>query len=283
MILTNRIIYSNNGTLKDLSVKLLEPYSQTETLSGFVAAEDAIYIGSELPFNHRYFLIPTGNTNAAKVKVEVWDGDEFVEVNDVIDQTDDGTGKAFAQSGIISWNLAQEDTWSREDTNDQGDKVTGLTDVNIKNLYWAKITLDSDPTDITFQFSGYKFSDDEELGIEYPDLLDAEMLDAFKSGKTDWVDQAILATDKVIRDLKRRAIIRSANQVLDWDVFRPAAVHKTAEIIYKSFGDDYRDNKRDARADFKTEVENGILNLDLNSNATLDIRETQVRQGTLSR
>ena len=47
----DRVIFSNNGSSEDMSRQVAKYKSGSKSFS-YVAAEDALYIGSSLPFNH---------------------------------------------------------------------------------------------------------------------------------------------------------------------------------------------------------------------------------------
>ena len=98
MLTGQRVILSDNGTTSDLSRSVGDLFSQNSTLA-IVAAEDAIYLGSDQPFNHRYIKVSTANTSTASVSVSIWTGSAFTAAVDVIDFTSVG-GKTLAASGI---------------------------------------------------------------------------------------------------------------------------------------------------------------------------------------
>lgn len=282
MIMSSRIIWSNNGTLVDISRELGNFKASTKVID-LVAAEDYIYVGSDFPFNHRYIDIAAVNDSASSISVDLWDGQYWRAANDIIDQSS-LAGVTLAQSGVLSWVKSTRQTWSRWDTNNEGEQITGLTGVNILNLYWARLTFSADINALTeLNFIGHKFSDDNDLDILYPDLTRTAVMAQFKAAKTDWKLQHIQAAEEIIKDLKKTSIIKSSNQILDWELFRDAAVHKVAQIAFHAFGKDFFDN-RDASAKlYKAELDKAIYNIDLNNNATLDNAERIFKQGTLYR
>lgn len=282
MIMSSRTIWSDNGTLKDISVEVGK-YNVGTKIIPIVASEDFIYIGSDFPFNHRYIDIVTANDQASSISVALWDGDSWVSTSDLIDQTS-LAGVTLAQSGILSFVKATRDTWGRESTNNEGDQVQGLTGINILNLYWARLTFTGDLKATTeIKYIGHKFSDDNLLGVLYPDLVRSEVLVQFKTGKTSWLEQHIQAAQDIISDLKNRNIIKSENQILDWEQFSVASVHRVAMIAFNAFGKDFLELKAAAEAEYKKELNKTLYNIDLNNNATLDPIERVFTQGTLYR
>ena len=72
---TQRIIWSDNGTLRDISAVLNDFRRGTQVLA-LVGAEDKIYVASEMPFNHKYFDVSVANAVACDITVKTWNGSE---------------------------------------------------------------------------------------------------------------------------------------------------------------------------------------------------------------
>lgn len=273
-LLNNRIIYSDDGTLSDLTVKMNNFISDTQSLT-IVSAEDAIFVGSVLPFNHRYFDITTGNANAGTISVALWDGNAFTAAVDVIDQTLNAAGDTtLSQSGHISWVLDKNKTWNREDTEDMDS--SGIETLRIFNKYWAKFTVSADTSATVFNFIGHKFAEDKDLGKRYPDLDQASVRTQFNngvSGKNDWDEQHFLAAEIVIRDLMNRERIITADMLIRWDLMKDAAVHKLAEIIFHSQGPDSKEMRERAREYYKEAIEREDIWADQIKNTRLDLEE----------
>ena len=90
------------------------------------------------------------------------------------------------------------------------------------------------------------FSNDSDLGSEFPDLVLSATMTAFATGKTSWEEQHVRAAEILIKDLKKVKGIHSSSQILDHNDFRLASVCKVAEIIYTAFGNDYLEQKYDS-------------------------------------
>lgn len=279
MLSQNRIILSKNGTLTDFSVTLSDPLNGS-ALTDIVAAQDAIYLGSDMPFNHRWVEINSVNAIASVITVQLWDGSAWRNAVDVMDQTA-LSGKSLAQSGLISWTPNQRSfAWTREFSTEDIDELDSLV---IYDLYWVKLTFSANLTGTTnLKFVGHKFSKDVDLFAQYPDLRDPQVIKAFKFGKTDWADQTFLAAEYIIQDLREKGVIWGKNQILNPVIFKNASVHKTAEIIYSGFGDDYADNRDEAARQFKKSLENRTYEVDTNANAYLDDAE-KPKQSSLTR
>lgn len=272
MLLNNRVIFNNAGTLTDASIALSNIQSGSASFD-FETATDYIYLGSDLPFNHRHFDMGTVNAVTSVVTVDLWNGTEWVAAIDIIDQTS-VSGASLAQDGIISWRPDEdESSWNWDDTDDM--TGSGLETLKIKGLYWARVKFSANLTDtLSFNYIGHKFNDDEELYSEYPEFSQSTMKTAYESGKTDWNEQELVAAEYIIQDLRSNNLITSQNQILDWRIFAKASVHKTAEIIFRAFGDDYKDNMLEANKAYKQHINLKQFNIDQNRDATLTEVET---------
>jgi len=279
MIQNQRILFDDNGTENDLSLNL-NNYRADSSVIPFVQGEDYLYIASDLPFNHRYFLVDVANDQASVPSVEIWDGSQWHPAVDVLDRTSTA-GVTLAESGIIQWKLDRDYTWAREGDSED---VTDISKVGLYDMYWVRFDFSADLLDTTaLKYLGFKFSDDSALFTYYPDLDNSDLMAAFASGKTDWDEQHFIAGEEIGRELKRRNIIKSLNQVLDYELFERASVHKTAEIIFRGLGRAYIENKDQARKDFVEAMNAKYYNIDRNSNANLDTDEKGVRTGHMRR
>jgi hypothetical protein len=275
----NRVIYSESGTLTDISSELAKIRTGSYTFDSF-ATTNYIYIGQRAPFNH--FFIKMGatlNTNPTQMSVHYWDGTVWVSAVDVRDLTN-----GLSQDGYVEFYPNKNKGWTRESTNFEGDVITGLEDIVIYDLFWARISFsDILDNDIIMKFIGQKFSDDDDLASEYPDLVRASVLSRFETGKTTWEEQHIRAAEVIEQDLIQKRVIQDKGQILDRDTYKLASVHKVAEIIFGSFGDDYADQKLAARNEYKDRMDKVIYNVDDSEDGILDIEETKKEQGWLSR
>lgn len=250
MLINNRVIWKDNSSLKDLSAVLNNIFSGSSVIP-FVADEDKIYIGSDLPFNHRYFKVDVVNDQASAVSVHIWDGSEWVAAVDVIDQTIDSTGAiSLSKSGIISWVTDRNQSWSKEDTTENMDG-SGLETLKIYKMYWVRLSFSANlKTSTAIKYVGHKFSTDEEFSGYYPDLGRTNVKASFQTGKTNWDEQAVLAAEEIIRDLRKKDLIHSGSQIFGWEEFSDCSCHKTAEIVYRAFGADYEDRREAAFDDY---------------------------------
>jgi hypothetical protein len=276
MLQDQRVIYSNNGTLSDISVNICNFRSGSETFD-YTTAEDYLFIGSFLPFNHKHIDIGTANDQAAVASVSIWDGTAWNAAVDVIDQTA-LAGASLAQDGILSWSTDIDEGWTREQ---ESKDVTGLTGTNIYNMYWVRLAWDATLNASTaLKFIGQKFSSDADLYDIYPDLDNTTLRASFESG-TDWEEQHYIAAQHIARDLKKDHSILSADQIIDFDLFKETSVHATAAIIYWGLGQETKHAM--AKDAYKTNLKMGFLNLDYNQDGRINPAERTIIQGYLSR
>jgi len=276
--MNKRVFYSDNGVLRDLSVNL-NKYDETESAFNYVTGEDYIYIGARLPFNSLYIKLVDKNTLPANMYIEVFDGEEWVFVNELIDETG-----AFHTSGYITFVPDRDSGWSREDTSGNTD-ISGLESLKIYDRYWMRISFDADLSlDCSLSWVGSIFSDDGDLGSEYPDLIKASVLTAFKAGKTNWEEQHVKAALVIEQDLMINGVILDPNQMLEREDYRLASVQKVAEIVFNAFGDDFVDQRQRAREEYQRRLSSPMKKIDKNGNGIEEVTEAlNQSSGWLSR
>ena len=259
MILDQRVLHG----LTDISV-VTNDFRTGQYVFPYVAGQ-YLYIGSIFPFNNVYVDLSVLNTAAATVSPEIWwDGvNGWTDAVDVIDETE-----GLTKSGRIQWNTDVDKGWNSEYLCRD---VVGLETKKIYNMYWMRFSWDVD-LDVTtaINYIGQRFSDDIMLQSFYPDLLLPRVMDAFKTGKTNWNEQHYMAAVEIIRDLKKRAIIRSQHQLLDYSLFTDAACHMVAELAYRAFGQPYFEHVRQAREKYTSASNLKFYNTDINQDGRLD-------------
>ena len=276
-----KVIFSDDGTLKDHSVNINDYQSGTATLSSFTTL-DKLFIGQRMPFNHLYLKMSTPGDTVSNIIVKIWDGQSFKSVAEVIDETSTAS-KTLGQSGFITWVPDKDQPgWSVDDTDDM--TGTDLTSLKIYDLYWLEMTVSVNiNTDIIIDWMGNLFSDDDDLYAEFPIFDRSNMKTAFKTGKTDWEEQHVRAAELTISDLVSKNVMDGSEQILAKEQFKLASVQKCAELIFGAFGDDYKDDLAAARVEYQQRLSSGVYKIDRNRNANLDPFENIKRLGYLSR
>lgn len=268
-----RVFFSDNGILSDLSQKL-DDYKIGDSSLVIKAAEDSLLIGAYYPFNSKFFKIGAASSAVSVPSVQYWSGSNgWADSVEVIDETG-----GFKASGFISWTPDKDKGWMREDS----DEIALLTGKVIYDLFWMKISFSADCT-VTLDWIGELFSNDNDLGAEFPDLMRTQTLTSFETGKTSWEHQHVIAGKVLIDDLKSKKIISHKEQILDRKEFTLAAVQKCASIIYSSFGDDYIDNKKECDIEYKKRIDKDIYNIDKDESARVTPQTLESRQWRLTR
>ena len=271
MLLNNRIIWEDNVTLIDASIRMSNLHAQTLTFA-YTTAEDYLYLGSDLPFNHRFIDVGgTPNAVVSVASVEIWDGNAWNAAVDVLDETSNSSGVSLAQDGILRWVCNKNYSWSQEETTED---IPALATLKIYNLYWARVSWSATLTAGTLlNYIGHSFAVDANLGAYYPDLVRSDILGAYETGKSTWKDQHVLAAEEIIADVKRKKLIKSGNQILNPEVFNLAAVHKCAEIIMRGLGKDWDEPRAAALKDYAVALNTLPLGLDSNEDGKIDESE----------
>lgn len=279
-----RFIYSDNETLMD-STEVVNNYHSGDFTFSYITSEDAIYIGSSLPFNHLYIKLgSTVNAETSNMIVNLWDGKEWNEVAELIDGTE-VEGITLSQSGFIEFVPDKNEGWSIDDTVTPSNKeeVIGLGDIIIYDKYWMKITFSADLTEeVVISWIGQIFSDDNDLEVEFPDLTRSTMISA-TTGNSNWEPQHVRSAQLIIKDLKIKGVIENKNQILNRDDLTLPSVSKVAEIIYGMLGDDYADDRNKAKKEYTERLSSALPVIDINNNARVDVKEVTPSNGILYR
>lgn len=279
MSLTQRILISKNGTITDLTT-ILNDHKKNDYTPAIISAEDAIYIGSIYPFNHKWIEVSTVNAAPANAIVQIWNDEKWEDAVDEIDYTAI-TGGTLFESGILQFRPHIDKGWSSES---ESNDVTDLTGTEIYNMYWIKITFTADlSAGMVLKYIGNRFSSDSDLFTYYPDLSNPGLMEAFEAGKTDWNDQHFAAADAIIQHLATKSIILDKSQILDWSLFKMAAIHKVAEIAYYGLGKNKAANIKAAQAQYKDAINVKYFNADKTNTGTLSKSERQSTTREMSR
>jgi hypothetical protein len=280
MQLKERVILKQGSTFRDISGNMSRYVAGTEVLN-FTATTDALYIGSGLPFNHRFFDVDVFNTATSSMDIKLWCGNDWVSVAEVVDTTSVNS-KTLAQSSVVMWVPDKyKAMWNYVDNTEM---ITDLSGLHIYDLYWMKITFSVNLSATTaMNFIGHKFSVDADLFNEYPEFNDTNLMTAIKAGKTDWDDQTFAAAEYIIQDLRKANFIRSRNQLLDYQTFKQASIHKTAQIIFNARGFKFKDQAEAARVQYKAALAIAEYNIDQNMDAILSTYEEEPLVGYFTR
>ena len=278
---TQRVLWNRQGTLADYT-PILNDYQGSSLVFDYTVG-DYLYIGTWYPFNHRHFEINVANTSQANITIEYWNGQAWEQAVDIIDFTSD-----LGVSNSIRWVTDDdEQTWNIEE--DTSEDIPELSSVRIYDKYWLRISWDAN-LDATTELLhvGFKYSDDVDLYSRYPDLNNQQFRDNYlpdqpRGTKLDWNEQHFIGSNEVIKEMKRRRIIKSQDMILDFELLRDAAVHKVAELIYATLGEAYIESRKTAREYFQEALNTSLQPIDKNQNARMDAGELVNMSGKMSR
>lgn len=278
-----RILFSDNGTTSlDLSNTLDRLEAGTWDMSGFSHAQDHIYMGLDHPINSFYLHLSSADaTILDKIQVEYWTNDGWTSVVDAVVAEGD-----VANSGWVDFTPNKNNTWKKESSNDGSQQVTGITDVVIYDKYWLRLSFSSSvqPDSPVMSYLGPKLCGDESFATEYPDLVRSDFKSAYSSGRTDWADIHVRATNIIFEDLKRKGVIYHPGQILRRKEWIYACISKSAQIIYAAMGDDYVDQMNMAKAEYRERFDKTLAIFDLDKDGMVDLGERMVlKQGKVLR
>lgn len=245
MINQSVVLTKINGVVTDISSKVTDVNHLGTSV--ILDVNDAIFIGTPLPFNSLYFRLGTTlNTVVSNLKLSFWDTSTFRDFLSVQDGTK-SSNKTMAQSGIVQLIVKDEFLPCSQDAK----FITDIDTDGYYDLYWTKLSVTVQTTAINLLYIGQLFLEsDEALYMEYPDLKFDQYKKAFSSTKADFIDQRIVATDRTISELISKNIVLHPQQFMDWRVMKEACLHKTAELIYKALGTKYKDEAISANKSF---------------------------------
>lgn len=269
-----RVFLNGNAGIEEVNQGITR--YKTDQLEITYLANDYIYLLSDAPFNHAYFSVNKPNAVPCNISVQYYSQGGWVDAVHINDET-----AQLSKSGAIEFTPNKEKSWK---ISGNISEVEGLEAFTAYDLYAVRVSFDSDFTDpISFNYIGHCFSDDVDLYSEFPLFNDVDFLNAFRTGKTNWEEQAIKAADIIISDMISRSIINTSSQIINRATVRNASIQKTAELIFNSFGSDYTQQKIDTRKEYNHRMDMKIFKVDTNNNAIEQQVEKFSTSGWLSR
>jgi len=267
------------GSVTDLTLDTAEFDSRTATVS-LNADVDYLYVGTSLPFNHRWFEVSSANVTAATPTIEIWYANDWKAAVDILDRTD-SSGTPMAASGNLEFTPNRDFGW---DIEQDSDDITELASAPLTyNKYWMRVSYDANVS-FDLKYVGQKFASETSLYAKYPVFDSTSLKTSWDSGKTDWDEQLFAASDEVIEDLISRRIIWDRNQVLDIATLKNPAIHKCASLIFRGLGAN-RNPKQlaDAEEKYSHSMDKKQWKVDVNGDAQLDPIERKVSTIFMSR
>ena len=280
---TQRSFYSDNGILTDITIPTNDYRRDSATVLAWEGANDYLYVGADWTFNGLHFDLSALNTNPSIVTVELWSGvnNGWMPAVSVLDYTNIG-GISLARNGHITWDRDPDEPWHREsESQDIAELASGP---DLRSFYWMRFSWSADLTaGLTFDHLGFKFSNDDDLYSFYPELNNTRLLTQWETGKTSWDEQSFMAADILIRDLKKQNVIDFRGQMLDFELWKDAAIHKTAEIIFAGMGSPRNEERQAAAGSYEMSKNLKQPRVDLSADARLTQAEKVKNKGFMRR
>lgn len=264
-----RVFFSDNGTLTDQSIPVSDG---TGFVPAVTAAEDYLYVGQYFPFNNFFFDSATGNVSGSVISVDTWNGSEWCSGVDIMDATSIG-GATFAQAGVVQFEPDHDESWNR--INDTSlETGSGLESIKLYDMYWIRIGFSADPSaSMSINTLFYAFCSNSQLTAINPDIN--EFLDKWESGKTNWNEQIMLASEHVVADLKERGLAKTNGQILRFDDVALATAYKTLSLISIPFGKAYEDKRKEYEKAYHRIMNSQRFTFDITNDGKVQLGEIQ--------
>lgn len=255
----------------DLSLRL---DSFSTAARSVVLTTHPIYLGYHKPLKNIYIEQTTRPDANASLVLEYWNGSAWTGVPSVNDKT-----FALTTSGLISWpELDQTET----------------THLTYGEMYWLRLTTDTNPASVLINGINLVLSNDLDLGF-IPNLTDYLPTDStsfisFHQEARDIIVQTIRNSGKrilrfdpdgqTLNDVSTR--ILDQFDLLQVEEFRNAskylALHLIFDYLSKSDDDGYRLKSDRYFEKYTTSLNSNLASIDLNDNGETDEAENQMIQ-----
>lgn len=274
------IKHDANGTFTDRSLAG-ESFERDSFPLPLISATGVLWIGYTKPFSYFYNELFPANTNAAELTIEYFDtvDNALKKVPNLDDETE-----GYTRSGFITFDRPEKDT---------NESLWKKTTINNVELFWLKITTDTDFSAGTiFKGINILFSNDQDLIEEKSNIVSKHADD--EPTKT-WVIKHQAARKEIIQRLRnqgrRKTTIESFEGVqrfLDLDQFdilrldqlRQASKWLVLSKIYiQELSDNVEDKWMASGEDFEEKYNDAFdvfqLSIDANDDGEEDAVENQ--------
>ena len=145
-------------------------------------------------------------------------------------------------------------------------------------MHWIKLEFSTDIS-MTIDWVGDLFCSDKELSDISPSVAGSTFKDDWESGKTDWEEQRVTASDLIIGEL-RGVNLNNPNMLLDKAELSLPTVYRTLALIYSEMGDT---EKVDMYMKSMNKLLKQSFSKDMNLNGRIDPDESTIRLSTMVR
>lgn len=229
-------VLTSIGTLTDYSIANQDSVSNVALN---LADDEYLYIAQKMPFNNIFFHIHTANNHVATMSVQYWNGIEWINAVDVLDGTMN-TGHTLGKSGNLQFSLDNKHSWQRISDTSEDYAPAELQTLHIYECYWVRLKPSVDlHANTKVKEIGYAFTSSAELSNF--DIEVNTYLDAFQTGKADWIPEILTASKMLVLDLRKMGLVVHQGQVIQLDDVHVACSLKTLQMIYMQLGPSYKD------------------------------------------
>ena len=268
-----RVLVDKDGSIVDRSIL----NQNGDGFSSDLSSSEFIYIGQYFPFNNFSVDLIEENAVTGAMTVEYWDGNEFIDMVDLLDGSTSG-GATFALNGTVQFQPNKNNSWSCiSDTSDEsGFPLSGF---HLYDLYWARISVQNQLTAATkIKHLRYKFCEHNDLIAVDPEIND--YLNAWGGAtKTTWDEQIYQASDNIISELRERKLIFHPGQILRFEDVHKACVYQTLLMIYSQLGESFKPKFDNYQKLYKQHLGDKRFTFDTNKNAQVEYGEQDLTQG----
>lgn len=260
-----RVWRYNGSVFTDLS---LDNQDDTAVLPVDLDTTDYLYMSSTYPFNNFFAWMDTPNTAPAKMKVEYWGGtlNGWKTAAEVLDGT-----KGFTKSGVAQYFPDDDYSWHQVGDSNETPAPQEIIDggLRVYGQYYMRVSFDADlDSGTTVKKIGYAFTLSQELP-KYDIEID-RFLESFATGKTDWIQEIMTASEMLVKDLKAQDFIAQRGQILLLEDVAMATAYKTLELIYYSLGAAYDQKRAIVANKYEKLLNQRYFSLDLDMDGELD-------------
>lgn len=263
----------SEAAFTDLKVDLGEP-NTTDSADITLLADDYLYVGYYKPVNKLYFDFITANVNPNTLSFEYWNGSDWSAITAY-----DGT-KGSTRGGFVQWEELSDQEANEVDSNEQ---------------FWYRVSASVDHSAAEYNFLGLLFSDDRDLLLENPYILESNLL----MGESNHLKAHVSARDYIIQTLTNKGYKKvnassEYERITAWDLLdivevRRGATYLALSNIYFNLSDGAEDQWYIKSLSYKSKSDKqlnlAVLSFDRNDNGLAESNETltQSYSATLSR
>jgi hypothetical protein len=254
------VLYDDSVTIADVSNSAADFTGKDFTVT--LDVNKYLYIGYNKPVKAIYSLLQTANTLDVSLIAEYYNGTSWVSL-ELCDETD-----VFKSSGLISHNVPSD-----------------LANATVAGKTQCFIRLSSDaPTDaILFRAINILFSDDTDIGLEFPAILQECY---YPASESNFIKYHVTARNYIMQRLRSLGYIKSVNgsdeNINEWDILdifelRQASLYYAMSQIFFTLSDNQDDNffqkYQEYQKKFEESMALGALRVDRDNDGQVDIDE----------